>query len=445
MHRPASLASARAARAQPATRYDFECILGDSGAIREVIERARTAAHNDLPVVLCGESGTGKELFAQAIHSASDRRQGPFVAVNCGSIPESLTEAHLFGYEPGAFTGANRCGSPGSFEDANGGTLLLDEVTELSPQAQTALLRVLQEREVVRVGGSAPRRVDIRIMAATNRLLTSEIQAKRFRLDLYYRLNVLPISLPPLREREEDVSLLARSFLAEATETLGRVDLALTADALGALRAHRWPGNVRELRNVILRAAAMAPLPHVAAKDLSFDPQPWAPEQKGPWVLPQPPEGASTEGANSLCEALVNLVEVTGIEDEPALATALAALLGCGEPVSEHALNAIVRDVKTVILKAAQTYAGGPARDAELSTPNRTLAIVAAESAPELTGSAPFGLRETRFRAERARILEALESCSWNLVRTAQRLGVSRSTLYRILDRYNLRRSTHSE
>src|SRR5512142_612190 len=198
--------SARAAaRPHRPARYDFSRILGRSPALLRAVELARTAARNTLPVVLYGESGTGKELFAQAIHSASERRGERFVPVNCGSIPAQLIEAELFGYEAGTFTGARRNGNPGRFEDADGGTLFLDEVSELPPQAQTALLRVLQEREVVRLGGSTPRRVDIRVVAASNKSLAAAIRAGRFRPDLYFRLNVLAIPVTPLRERRADV------------------------------------------------------------------------------------------------------------------------------------------------------------------------------------------------------------------------------------------------
>jgi transcriptional regulator of acetoin/glycerol metabolism len=249
-------------------RYDFGTIKGSSPALARATELARVAARNTLGVTLFGESGTGKELFAQAIHSASDRRDGPFVAVNCGSIPSELVEAELFGYEAGTFTGGRRDGNQGRFEDASGGTLFLDEVSELSGPAQTALLRVLQEKEVVRLGGSAPRQVDVRIIAATNRPLPDEIQAHRFRRDLYYRLNVLSIEIPPLRERSDDVADLARAFLCEAEVEVGREGLRLSEQAVAALRAHRWPGNVRELKNVILRAAATAPTVVIGADDL---------------------------------------------------------------------------------------------------------------------------------------------------------------------------------
>jgi transcriptional regulator of acetoin/glycerol metabolism len=257
-----------APRPTATSRYEFDQILGASVAIADAIALARSAARNDLPVVLFGESGTGKELFAQSIHSASARGGGPFIAVNCGCIPSALLEAELFGYEAGTFTGGKREGSTGKFEEASGGTLFLDEVSELSPQAQTALLRVLQEREIVRLGGSTPRRVDIRIVAASNKDLDAEIAAGRFRSDLFFRLNVLAISVPPLRERRADVAPLALGFLRDAEDEVGRRGLSLTPDALGALEMYSWPGNVRQLRNVILRVAANAPGSVICAADL---------------------------------------------------------------------------------------------------------------------------------------------------------------------------------
>ena len=283
----------RRPRAHPTARYDFGCLLGESAPFLRAVEQARVASRNDLPVVLFGESGTGKELLAHAIHGASKRRAGPLIAVNCGSIPAPLIEAELFGHEPGAFTGARQEGGRGRFEDADGGTLLLDEVSELPPQAQTALLRLLQEKEVVRLGSSLPRAVDVRVVAATNERLEDELRAGRFRRDLYYRLNVLPITVPPLRERGDDVLLLARVFLAEAGTEVGRCGLTLGRDVLQALRAHAWPGNVRELRNVLLRAAATAPLPEIAARDLLLD-----------GVVSAPRPGASAAAGGTMREVV---------------------------------------------------------------------------------------------------------------------------------------------
>jgi transcriptional regulator with PAS, ATPase and Fis domain len=196
------------------------------------------------------------------------------VAVNCGCIPSTLLEAELFGYEPGTFTGGRREGNVGKFEKATHGTIFLDEVSELSPQAQAALLRVLQEREVVRLGGCAPRRIDIRVIAATNRSLSQDVRAGRFRADLYFRLAVLPITIPPLRDRREDVPLLARAFLREAEAELGRTNLAFADPAVAALAAYAWPGNVRELRNVVLRTSAVAASNPIDVADLPEEVRP---------------------------------------------------------------------------------------------------------------------------------------------------------------------------
>ncbi|HEY6006072.1 MAG TPA: sigma-54-dependent Fis family transcriptional regulator [Anaeromyxobacter sp.] len=264
----ASARSGASNAADAQSRYEFDDLYGESEPMRHALALARMAARNELPVVLLGESGTGKELFAQAIHSASARRDRPFIAVNCGCIPAALLEAELFGYEAGTFTGGRKEGNAGKFEEACGGTLFLDEVSELSPQAQTALLRVLQEREVVRLGGSSPRRVDIRVVAASNKSLTDEIRAGRFRSDLYFRLNVLAISVPALRERGSDVALLAREFLGEAEAAVLRSGLSFSDEALRALADYGWPGNVRELRNVVLRCAATAPSAVIGAADL---------------------------------------------------------------------------------------------------------------------------------------------------------------------------------
>jgi transcriptional regulator with PAS, ATPase and Fis domain len=270
-------AAARPSRAaarprSPAARYGLEDVLGGSERLRAALELARVAARNDLPVVLHGESGTGKELFAHGIHAESARGEGPFVTVNCGAIPAPLVEAELFGYEAGTFTGAAREGRAGKLEEAHGGTLFLDEVSELAPAAQTAILRALQESEVVRVGGYAPRRVDARIVAATNRRLWDEVAAGRFREDLFFRLNVLSIDIPALRDRAGDVPVLASAFLAEAESKIGRAGLELSAEAMDALARHPWPGNARELRNVILRAAATARGARIAAEDLQLTP-----------------------------------------------------------------------------------------------------------------------------------------------------------------------------
>ncbi len=228
-------------------------IVGSSPAMERVMDRAGKAAATGMAVLLLGESGTGKELLARYVHGARRGEAGPFVPVNCAAIPAELMESELFGAEKGAYTGADSA-REGFFERAEGGTIFLDEVADLSPRLQGKLLRVLQEREYTRVGSPETHRSNARVVAASNRDLQLEMEEGRFRRDLYYRLNQFPISIPPLRERREDIPELAGHFL----ESAGYVGLEIGRDAMEALKACSWPGNVRELRNIVLRAAAMA-------------------------------------------------------------------------------------------------------------------------------------------------------------------------------------------
>jgi two-component system response regulator FlrC len=234
-----------------------EGVVAVDARTRDVLLLAARVARTDATVLLSGESGTGKEVFARYIHDQSQRSKGPFVAINCAAIPDTLLEATLFGYEKGAFTGAQNA-QAGKFEQANGGTLLLDEISEMPLGLQAKLLRVLQEREVERVGGKKPVPVDIRVLATSNRNMTAEVAAGRFREDLFYRLNVFPLAIPSLRERPGDIVPLARHFLAMHGARLGRV-AKIDAGAAAKLAAHPWPGNVRELENVMQRALILAP------------------------------------------------------------------------------------------------------------------------------------------------------------------------------------------
>lgn len=235
----------------------FEGLIGALSGLRKVVDLARKVLDTDTTVLLLGETGTGKELFARLIHHNGPRRSAKFVAQNCGALPESLLESELFGHTRGAFTGAT-AERKGLFEEADGGTIFLDEVGEMSPAMQLRLLRVLQEGEIRRVGASAPRMVNVRVLAATNTDLEADVEAGRFRKDLYYRLNVFPIRLPPLRERVEDIPTLAEHFLRVYRERARRAVPSIAPEAMRCLRAYPFPGNVRELENEIERAVAMA-------------------------------------------------------------------------------------------------------------------------------------------------------------------------------------------
>ena len=250
-------------------KYRFSGILGESPAILSAIRQAQRYARVDSSVLLCGETGTGKELFAQSIHNDSDRAGGPFVAVNCATLPENLMESELFGYEPGAFTGASKQGKAGLFEEAHRGTLFLDEVSEIPLHLQSRLLRVIQEREVRRVGGSRVIPVDVRLICATNRDLTQMIAQGRFREDLYYRLNVLKVTLPPLRERRGDAQRIMRHYLAHYVKKFGKEEITLTPEAAALAEAYPWPGNIRELRNVCEQLAVLCETGEITAEDMA--------------------------------------------------------------------------------------------------------------------------------------------------------------------------------
>ena len=241
-------------------------IIGSSKAISSVLDLVSKVAGNDVTVLITGESGTGKEMVATAINSESQRRNKPYLKMNCAAIPSELLESQLFGHERGAFTGAISR-QEGCFERANGGSLFLDEIGDMSMMTQTKLLRVLQEQEFERIGGSNTIKVDVRIMAATNKSLLEEIKKGRFREDLYYRLNVVEIHIPPLRERIEDIPEIVESFLNEFKEKYNKPDIGISSNAMSVLTAYSWPGNVRELRNVIERATVLSRSTVIEADD----------------------------------------------------------------------------------------------------------------------------------------------------------------------------------
>jgi len=277
-------------RAEVTDRYSFESIIGSSEKMKEVLDLAGRVAASDASLLITGETGTGKELLAKGVHFNSRRADGPFVAVNCAAIPETLIESELFGHVKGAFTGAVR-DKEGKFELADGGTLFLDEIGDLRIDLQAKILRTLQEREVDRVGGGKPVAVDARVIAATNKDIERAVKEGAFREDLYYRLNVITLSIPPLRERKEDIPLLVNHFLKKFNKDAG---VLMDAAALSALTAYGWPGNVRELENVIERASVLKRGPLITREEL---PEKLKKEKMGveDLILNLPEQGISLE------------------------------------------------------------------------------------------------------------------------------------------------------
>jgi transcriptional regulator with GAF, ATPase, and Fis domain len=264
-------------------------IIGDSASLRKVMQRVQLVALTDATVLITGESGTGKELIARAIHNRSGRSSRAFVSLNCAAIPQALIASELFGYEKGAFTGAQQR-HLGRFEIASGGTILLDEIGELPMETQVALLRVLQERELERLGGSHSIHIDARVIAATNRDLRVAIADGRFRTDLFYRLNVFPIEVPPLRERPEDISMLVRYFIDHHAAASGKKISSISRSSMDLLQSYPWPGNVRELQNVIERSIILC-----ETETFSVD-ESWLPRDRGKTLSP----------AHSLAQAIEN-------------------------------------------------------------------------------------------------------------------------------------------
>ncbi len=255
------------------TGYKDEIILGKSQKIKEVLSLVVRVAKSNSTVLILGESGTGKELVARAIHRLSERVQRPFVALNSAALPETLLESELFGFEKGAFTGAVKS-KPGKLELASGGTFLLDEIGDLPLSLQAKLLRVLETKELERLGGTQPTKIDVRFVAATHQNLEEEVKAGSFREDLFFRLNVITIEIPPLRDRREDIAVLAEHFIRKFSSQMGKPPLNLTREAFEALLAHNWPGNVRELENALERAVLLARGNEIDVADLRLQSQP---------------------------------------------------------------------------------------------------------------------------------------------------------------------------
>ncbi len=273
-------------REQLGARYEIAGIIGRSGPMQEILATVARVAPTRATVLLAGESGVGKDLIARAIHHQSPRRDRPFIKINCTALPENLMESELFGFEKGAFTGAV-ASKPGKFELADTGTAFLDEIGDVPPHIQVKLLRVLQEREFERLGSNKTRQIDVRVVAATNADLRAALEQGTFREDLYYRLNVVPINIPPLRERREDIPFLVQHFLARLAPAAGGAARSLSEDAIRVLTAQHWPGNVRQLENVIERSLVLSTGQHLEASDIRLDAVPMTHAAAGELFLPE--------------------------------------------------------------------------------------------------------------------------------------------------------------
>jgi len=372
---------ARRASSPAAVTFTFRDIVCASPAMEKVMRIAEKASRSSIPVLIEGESGTGKELIARAIQGASDRRRQPFVTVNCGALPANLAESILFGHEKGAFTGASDK-HVGKFEEASGGTLFLDEIGELPADIQVKLLRALQEGEIDPVGARRPVKVDLRIVSATNRTLLDEVKAGRFREDLYYRLSVLPITLPPLRARRADIPLLIRHFIERRQADQQSQVSGISPEAEAILTGHDWPGNIRELENAIFRATVLAETPMLGLQDF-----PQIAAQMPGFQLPEP-------------EPLPVLASAPEIFSEPGQNGAAGA-------------NAAGADAGAVAF--ADAHLGGFLRLIGADGHVRTIAAM-----------------------EEEMIRFAIDFYKGRMTQVARRLGIGRSTLYRKLKDYGI-------
>lgn len=361
---------------------DVSIVPGAMERLKRLVERV---ARSEISIVLHGETGVGKEVLAREIHRASDRVKHPFVGINCAALTETLLESELFGHEKGAFSGAVAT-KPGLFEVAEQGTVFLDEIAEMSLAIQAKLLRVLEERQVMRVGGLSPRSIDVRFVAASHRDLEEEVEAKRFRQDLFFRLNGITLEIPPLRERVDEIEGLARTFLVDACRRSKRADVPrLTGAAIELLKGYAWPGNVRELRNVIERAALLCSTDAITPEQLPTEKM--LAQKRAPRPSPPPMVVARPHGG------------VRPADDEP--------------------------------ITSSQLRRPSSVRVAEF------------EEAPSSTpgvSSAPGSLKDAVEEIERERILDALRQCAGNQTKAAQMLGISRRTLLNRLDQYGLPR-----
>jgi two-component system, NtrC family, response regulator AtoC len=372
---------------EPTSRGRFR-LIGESPAIRQIYAVVEKVANTPSTVLITGESGTGKELIARALHEHSSRHAGPFIKTNCAAIPKTLMESEMFGYEKGAFTGAVGA-KPGRFELAHGGTLFLDEIGEIPVEMQVKLLRVLQESEFERVGGIKTIKVDVRLVTATNRDLLHEIAQETFREDLFYRLNVVPVHIPPLRERREDIPLLADHFITKFNSRLRKEITGISAEAVACLGSYNWPGNIRELENLMERTMLFCEGPQIEARDL-------------------PPE----------------LVQIAGMGSA-----------GSPSPTSVSAqVPAGARLTSAAVVAAVDEPSSGPTGSQPQPTPTSLPA-----AATGTAGSLKEAVRAETERVERELIIRALDETNGNVTQAARKLKISRKSLQTKMKEFGLR------
>jgi DNA-binding NtrC family response regulator len=435
---PVEPAEVQVALAQELERFELQVmtgIVGRTDSIREVLERISTIAQVQSTVLVTGESGTGKELVARAIHALSVRRGGPFIAVNCAAIPESLLESELFGHEKGAFTGASSR-RKGMFELADGGSLLLDEIGEMPLLLQTRLLRVLETKRFMRVGGDAEIEVNVRVIAATNQDLRDAVRRGAFRKDLYYRLNVLLVQLPPLRERRSDIPLLIRRFIDEFSRTHDREFKGLSAEAMQILLSYEWPGNIRELRNLVESMVVLAPGSVIQAEDIPLTVR----ETSGRALIPMRIGDRTGDGMHDRRPVPADEGSVGNLPQMEFLFRTLVEMKIDLEDLRTEFERFRRRHAERVdeSWEEAGDAAGGRSFEAALAG----LAPIEVRGGNE-AGEAPVPTirlepEMTMADIERAAIQIALDEVDGNRRRAAERLGIGERTLYRKLKEYDI-------